>query len=185
MKYLLFFVIAFSLSSCSTYEIQRDPIFEETKIRNSRPKLQQEVFDPKESEQKYEDIFTDVDLIAERKVGNVKRDKNFIIEFWRQKKKLLQNKYGIDWKSPSELNPEICYESYGQPCITESEELGIIKVVNESSSPPGEIINGVYRDFRGIVYVGAHDELNSVSRQYRLVGRETEWELLSVSIIEE
>jgi hypothetical protein len=185
MKYLLFFIIVYSLSGCSTYEIQRDPVFEETKIRNSRPKLQHEVFDPKESEQKYEHIFTDVDLIAERKVGNVKRNKNFIIEFWQQKKKVLRSKYGIDWKSPSELNPEICYESYGQPCITEGEELAIIKVVNENSASPGEIINGVYRDFRGIVYIGAHDELNGVTRQYRLAGQETEWEFLSVSIIEQ
>ncbi|TVZ41437.1 hypothetical protein P886_0783 [Alteromonadaceae bacterium 2753L.S.0a.02] len=185
MKYILFLIIAYYLSGCSTYEIQRDPIFEETKIRNSRPKLQQEVFDAKETEQKYKDIFFDVDLLVERKVGNVERDKDFIIEFWRQKKTVLKNKYGIDWKSPSELNPEICYESYGQPCISESEELAIIKVVQANSSAPSEIIKGAYRDFRGIVYVGVHDELTGVSRQYRLIGRETEWKLLSVSIIDE
>ena len=76
--------------ACSSYEIQRDPVFEETKIRNARPKLDREIFDEKEFEAIYRQSFVDADLIAERKVANVKRDENFILEFWQQKKKILE-----------------------------------------------------------------------------------------------
>jgi hypothetical protein len=29
---------------------------------------------------------------------------------WAEKKRLLKEKYGIDWQSPAELNPEVCFD---------------------------------------------------------------------------
>lgn len=30
--------------------------------------------------------------------------------YWSKKKRILKEKYGIDWNSPSELNPHICFD---------------------------------------------------------------------------
>lgn len=30
--------------------------------------------------------------------------------YWANKKRILKEKYGIDWKSPAELNPHICFD---------------------------------------------------------------------------
>jgi len=30
--------------------------------------------------------------------------------FWGEKKRILKEKYGINWKTPAELNPETMYD---------------------------------------------------------------------------
>ncbi len=30
--------------------------------------------------------------------------------FWREKKRILKEKHGIDWKSPKELNPDVIFD---------------------------------------------------------------------------
>jgi hypothetical protein len=29
---------------------------------------------------------------------------------WDEQKRILREKYGIDWKTPAELNPDICFD---------------------------------------------------------------------------
>ena len=30
--------------------------------------------------------------------------------YWANKKRILKEKYGIEWKSPAELNPHVCFD---------------------------------------------------------------------------
>jgi len=85
---------------------QPDPIYLETVIRYSRPRITSEKFDPQESDPKLRAIFSAADAAAERRVGNVKRDDQFVFRFWAEKKKILRQKYSIDWRTPAELNPK-------------------------------------------------------------------------------
>jgi hypothetical protein len=98
--------------------IQPDPVYRETEVRQSRPRLNGEVFDPQESDPALKDNFALVDRKAERVVGNVKRDSKFILHFWDAKKRILKDQFGIQWEAPVELNPGIKYDGYGQPKIT-------------------------------------------------------------------
>jgi hypothetical protein len=34
----------------------------------------------------------------------------FCYVFWRTKKRILKQKYGVDWKDPSELNPHAIFD---------------------------------------------------------------------------
>lgn len=79
--------------------IQPDPIYRETILRHARPRAAGEKFDPQEIDPKLRPAFAAADAAAERRVGNVKRDDRFVFRFWSEKKKILRQKYGIDWKN--------------------------------------------------------------------------------------
>ena len=121
MRRPLLLLILMLLLTCTTRGDQRDPIYRETAIRQARPRAFGEKFDPPENVPRLRDVFTVCDAEAERAVGNVPRDRRFIFRFWSAKKKVLRQKHGIDWKTPAELNPNIAYDSYGQPRITARE----------------------------------------------------------------
>ena len=40
----------------------------------------------------------------------VKRTRGHCYRYWEVKKKILKKNYGIDWKSPKELNPRIKFD---------------------------------------------------------------------------
>lgn len=65
--------------------------------------------DPVEYSPKYLAIKNDLDLdLAQVRSGKQYPGKCHII--WGQKKKILKEKYGIDWKSIQELNPWVLYD---------------------------------------------------------------------------
>lgn len=153
----LYAVVVFASAA---YAIQLDPIYRETIVRHARPRITGEKFDPQESDPKLRVTFAAADAAAERRVGNVKRDERFVFRFWSEKKKILRQKHGIDWRTPAELNPQIRYGSYGQTEITARETADITRVVRKRTSRP---ITTIERDFRGKVTVwtkpDAHDEI--------------------------
>jgi hypothetical protein len=81
--------------------IQPDPVYRETEVRQSRPRLNGEVFDSQESDPALKNKFALVDRKAERAVGNVPRGSKFILHFWEAKKRILKDQFGIQWKTPS------------------------------------------------------------------------------------
>src|SRR5438067_2189468 len=117
--------------SSIAYAIQADPVWRETAVRHARPRAAGEKFDPQESDPKLREVFAAADAAAKRRVANVKRDEKFIFHFWSAKKDVLRHKYGIDWKSPAELNPQMAYASYGQPQITQREIDEITPVIRK------------------------------------------------------
>jgi hypothetical protein len=38
------------------------------------------------------------------------RGLGFCHRFWRMKQQILKEKYGINWKTPAEMNPHIIYD---------------------------------------------------------------------------
>jgi hypothetical protein len=132
---------------------QRDPINHETAIRQARPRAIGEIFDPKETDLRLRDIFVKTDLLAERAVRNIPRDKRFIFRFWLIKKQMLKRKHGIDWKTPAELNPNITYGSYGQPALMAQEVCEIAAMIDREVRSKGEKIVSIERTFDGTIDV--------------------------------
>ncbi|MEY2502285.1 MAG: hypothetical protein QOI07_2619 [Verrucomicrobiota bacterium] len=146
-------LILMLLVTCTTRGDQRDPIYRETAVRQARPRALGEKFDPQENDPQLRDVFTVCDAEAERAVGNVPRDQRFIFRFWSAKKKILRQKHGIDWKTPAELNPNIAYDSYGQPRITAREIREITPIVQKRLHSRDEKIANFERTFEGDINV--------------------------------
>ncbi len=68
-----------------------------------------EIRDPIENDPKYKEIFTRVEMEVEQELGNY-RPMGYCHMFWSMKKQILKEKYGIDWKTPAELNPTTEYD---------------------------------------------------------------------------
>jgi hypothetical protein len=68
-----------------------------------------EIRDPIENDPKYKEIFTRVEMEVEQELGNF-RPIGYCHLFWSMKKQILKEKYGIDWKTPAELNPTTEYD---------------------------------------------------------------------------
>ena len=166
--------------SCVATSIQRDPISRETEIRQSRPKLEAERFDPQEDDPAMASAFVTADLKAERAVGDVTRDADFIFRFWQVKKRILLKEFDIDWQSPADLNPNIAYGSYGQPQLTKTEYAAIVSLVLQMADGNNEQVVGAWRTFEGVAFVatrgGAHGDL----RHYELRGCEQTWTIVAV-----
>jgi hypothetical protein len=130
-----------------------DPVIHETAVRQARPRLAGEQFDPQECDLRLRGMFATADAEAERAVANVPRDQQFIFRFWAAKKRVLKDKYRISWKTPAEINPTIAYDSYGQPRVTRHEIREITPVVQKQIHDPNEKIKTFERTFEGTVYV--------------------------------
>ena len=159
-----------------------DPVWRETEVRHSRPAVQGEIFDPKERVPEYAEAFSTADRNAERKVGNVKRDEKFIFVFWREKKRILKDDFGIVWKTPAELNPKIQYESYGQPKLTLAE----IKRVRLAVSPrmtSDESFFATWREYDGRICLTTKSATESETRIYYVTGPENAWIITGPHII--
>jgi len=78
------------------------------------PKRDGEYYDPKEDEPRYKLQFE----MAEAEATNNLRDKGIVwpgmdgycYSFWPEKKRILKEKYNIDWKTPQELNPDMIWD---------------------------------------------------------------------------
>lgn len=172
---LIIIALAVICCSCVSGSIQRDPIYRETTVRQARPKLEAERFDPQEKVPSLAHVFLAADMKAERAVANVPRDSDFIFRFWRIKKKLLKREFNVEWRPPAELNPQIEYENYGQPKITDTELATIMPLVAARMVKSDEEIRGARRVFAGVVFVTTHVTASGEWRQYELHGSEKTW----------
>ena len=68
-----------------------------------------DIQDPIENDPKYKEILTRVEKDIEQELGDY-RPLGYCHLFWSMKKQILKEKYGIDWKSPAELNPTTEYD---------------------------------------------------------------------------
>ena len=70
--------------------------------------------DPIEKTPEFKAVIKEVEMLA---MAALKKDgiteemcRGWYTYFWEYKKKILKKKYGIKWKSPSDMNPDIIYE---------------------------------------------------------------------------
>lgn len=179
-RFAIILAIALVGSSCVASSIQRDPISRETEIRQSRPRLEVERFDSQEHDPALASAFVAADLKSERAVGNVPRDSEFSLRFWHVKKKILQRKFGIDWQSPAELNPDVTYGPYGQPQITGTEHATIVSLVRQKTVGTDEKVVDTWRTFEGVVFVATRGAASGDLRHYELHGCEGSWAIVAV-----
>lgn len=155
--------------------IDPDPVYRETEVRQSRPRVNGEVFDPQESDPALKDRFALADRKAERVVGNVQRNAKFIVHFWEAKKRILKDQFGIQWKTPAELNPSIKYDGYGQPKITAAEDRALRALVAPRLSSSSEEVRSVDRSFEGVAEVWTSDHQTQQIGLYTFAGHDDQW----------
>lgn len=66
--------------------------------------------DPIEDDPRYKDIFREVDAELEEMFPPESLLFGSCHMIWSKKKKILKERYGIDWKTPSEMNPWITFD---------------------------------------------------------------------------
>ncbi|MBT0653067.1 BPTI/Kunitz-type proteinase inhibitor domain-containing protein [Geomobilimonas luticola] len=68
--------------------------------------------DPVENDPRYAEVFKNIDdevkaLLADHPQRGAE---GFVNIYWGTKKRVLKEKYGIDWRSPGELNPHVLFD---------------------------------------------------------------------------
>ncbi len=66
--------------------------------------------DPLESDPRLKQIFAMADAVAEQELAGTRRSLGFCHLFWSTKKRILKEKYGVDWKTPAEMNPDVRFD---------------------------------------------------------------------------
>lgn len=74
------------------------------------PKIGHLRTDPVEYTREWEKIYYDVEDELDRRLANVPRQMGFCFQYWAMKRELLMEKYGIDWRSPSQMNPRVMFD---------------------------------------------------------------------------
>ena len=65
--------------------------------------------DPIEKTSDYKKIEKELKKLIEKEVGKAMYP-GYCYLYWAAKKRILREKYNIDWKSPSELNPDVLFD---------------------------------------------------------------------------
>ena len=161
--------------------VQPDPVYRETEVRQSRPRLDGEVFDSGESDPELKDEFARADQKAERAVAHVTRDSGFIVRFWKEKQRILKKQFEISWKTPGELNPHIVYDRYGQARISAAEDRILRELVRSRFVNPSETVTTVDRSFEGVASVWTHEPRTQQNREYQFSGHDESWEFIKAT----
>lgn len=66
--------------------------------------------DPIENTTEYQNIKDVLESLIEEQLKNSPRGLGFCHVYWHTKKRILKEKYNIDWRSPAELNPWIRFD---------------------------------------------------------------------------
>ena len=66
-------------------------------------------FDPIERSPQWEEIYPEVEAECERRLKGEPRCMGFCFAYWAEKRNVLAA-YGIDWKSPSVMNPRVMFD---------------------------------------------------------------------------
>lgn len=66
--------------------------------------------DPVEYTYKWENIYYEVEAKLEERFANAPRQMGFCFHFWTEKSELLAEEYGIEWRSPAQMNPHVMFD---------------------------------------------------------------------------
>lgn len=69
-------------------------------------------YDPVEDDPRYAEVFRKIDAEVQEALANhpQRGSMGFVHLVWETKKRILLQKYGIDWKTPAELNPQVMFD---------------------------------------------------------------------------
>ncbi len=74
------------------------------------PKIGHLKKDPVEYTRKWEKIYYDLEDELNERFQSVPRHMGLCFRIWSTKKDILKNKYGIEWRSPSQMNPRVRFD---------------------------------------------------------------------------
>lgn len=66
--------------------------------------------DPVEYTRRWEEIYYDVEERLNRRFAGERRHMGFCFMFWSAKQDLLKEVYGIEWHTPSQMNPRVMFD---------------------------------------------------------------------------
>lgn len=66
--------------------------------------------DPVEYTREWAEAAYDVEDILDRRFANIPRHMGFCFRYWPAKQELLLKKYGINWRTPSQMNPRVHFD---------------------------------------------------------------------------
>ena len=66
--------------------------------------------DKKEQDPKFQKQFEEDTKAAEEECKEIKGQMGYCHAFWGAKKRILKEKYGINWKTPAEMNPHCKFD---------------------------------------------------------------------------
>ena len=78
-------------------------------MSNERKKASNLKYDPIEDSPEYLAIKDELDALIKEQIGE-KRHIGYCHLYWMTKKRILKERYGIDWSSPSQLNPRVYFD---------------------------------------------------------------------------
>jgi hypothetical protein len=67
-------------------------------------------YDPLEDNEHFAAVIAEANRLAYEEGGDVARGFGGCHLFWKIKKRILKNEFGLDWKSPAELNPYMMFD---------------------------------------------------------------------------
>ena len=67
-------------------------------------------YDPIEDSAEYKAVIKDVEKELDKLLKNKPKGMGFCHIYWYEKRRILKEKYGIDWKSPSLMNPRVLFD---------------------------------------------------------------------------
>ena len=66
--------------------------------------------DPLENDPRFQDIIAQAEREAELKLADTPQGLGYCHLFWATQKQILIEKYGIDWHTPAEMNPDVLFD---------------------------------------------------------------------------
>lgn len=66
--------------------------------------------DPVEYTYRWEQIYPEVQRRLDDRFANAPRHMGFCFKYWEAKRSLLRDEYGIEWRSPSQMNPRVMFD---------------------------------------------------------------------------
>ena len=67
-------------------------------------------YDPIEDDPRHRAAFADVNECVRSRYGGQQNELGVLREMWDYKKRLLRLEYGIEWRSPADLNPCVVFD---------------------------------------------------------------------------
>lgn len=68
------------------------------------------IHDPKEYDPQIRPVIEKAEREAELELADWPRAEGFCHALWGAQKEILRAKYGIDWRTPAEMNPDVIFD---------------------------------------------------------------------------
>ena len=68
------------------------------------------ICDPLDGNTHFQPVMAMADELAETEIGDTASEMGGCHLVWAAKKRILKTQFGLDWQTPAELNPDVCFD---------------------------------------------------------------------------